>query len=151
MKTCNWACISPKAIVKKLNKYKWGYDSPGVMMLWRRSEYTKWGTISNRNLIWMIGSNVSNEMMLHMQIRMLSIPLVKCENNVYHPKIHFWRLVKLIHTFHVIMLKRYSTILVWCSIGEYSVFVVKWHFSWLEEYNPKWPHKTSREILYVKC
>ena len=32
---------------------------------------------------------LSNEMKLYMQIRMLSIPLMKCENNVYRPKIHF--------------------------------------------------------------
>jgi hypothetical protein len=94
----------------------------------------KWGTISNRNLIWMIWSNVRNEMMLHMQIRMLSIPLVSFENNVYRRKIHFWRLVKLIITFRVNMLKRYSTILVWRSIGKYKVFVAKVTFSLLEKY-----------------
>jgi hypothetical protein len=66
-------------------------------------------------------------MILHMQIRMLSIPLVSFENNAYRRKIRFRRLIKLITTFHVIRLERYSTILVWCFIGKYKVFVAKYN------------------------
>ena len=140
----------PQRVCKVIKQVKVGLWLTWCDSYHDKSRHTKLGTISNRNLIWMIGSNVSNEMMLHMQIRMLSIPLVKCENNVYRPKTHFWRLVKLINTFHVNMLKRYYTILVWCFIGKYNVFVVKWHFSYFENM-PKRPCKTSREMVLIKC
>ena len=78
---------SPKTVVKQV---KVGVmNSPGAIATMTTMNTQKWGTISNRNLIWMIWSNVRNEMMLHMQIRMLSIPLVSFENSVYREKYIF--------------------------------------------------------------
>lgn len=136
---------SPKTVVKQV---KVGVMiSPGAIATMTTMNTQKWGTISNRNLIWMVWSNIRNEVMLHMQIRMLSIPLVSFENNVYRRKIHFWRLVKLITTFHVNMLERYSTILVWCSIGKYKVFVAKITFLLLENMPKMASQNKSRNVV----
>ena len=116
---------SPKTVVKQVKVEV--MNSPGAIATMTKVDILKWGTISNRNLIWMIWSNVRNEMMLHMQIRMLSIPLVSFENNAYRRKIRFCRLVRLINTSHINVWKRYSTILVWCFIGKYKVFVAKYN------------------------
>jgi hypothetical protein len=79
--------FSPKTVIKTSKSR--GYELTWCNSYEVNNVYTKWGTISNRNLIWMIVSNVRNEMMLHMQIRMLPIPLISFENNVYRWKYIF--------------------------------------------------------------